>query len=201
MVSPDGRYIVFHSNRRGSFDIWRTDIDGGNPLQFTFGKKNYQPFISPDSRFVYYKSWENETGELRRISIGGGKPEQLNDKETSWGSFSPDGKFFAAAYKTDKQRLAIFSAETNKVIKQFDLAKNGSTYMGSRWDPDSKAVTFRDDAFGYWKQPIDGGPPSRLQGLPNEKLYNMSWSKDGKWFAFVRGQEIRDVVLLTNTAP
>ena len=84
-VSNDGRYIVFHSTRGGGFDIWRMDIDGGNPKQLTFGNKNYLPFISPDNRFVYYKSWENDVGELRRVSIDGGEPESLNDKETSWG--------------------------------------------------------------------------------------------------------------------
>jgi hypothetical protein len=33
------------------------------------------------------------------------------------------------------------------------------------------------------------------EGLPKEKFYNFSWSRDGKWLAFVRGQEIRNVVL------
>lgn len=192
-VSNDGRYIVFHSSRAGGFDIWRMDVDGGNPKQLTFGKKNYQPFISPDSRFVYYKCWENDVGELRRVSIDGGEPEILNDKETSWGSFSPDGKYFAASYKTDKYRLAVFSAETNKVIKQFDFPKNGSTYMGSGWTPDGKAVAYRDYNYGYWLQPTGGDEPHRMEGLPKEKFYNFVWSKDGKQFAFVRGQEIRDV--------
>ena len=70
--------------------------------------------------------------------------------------------------------------------------------MGSRWTPDSTAVTYRDNNYGYWIQPIDGGEPHRLEGLPKEKFYNFAWSKDGKQFAFVRGQEIRDVVLFNN---
>ena len=81
-VSNDGRYIVFHSNRNGGFDIWRMNIDGGNPVQLTFGRQNYQPFVSTDNVYVYYKSWENGAGELRRVSIDGGKPEIINDKET-----------------------------------------------------------------------------------------------------------------------
>ena len=67
--------------------------------------------------------------------------------------------------------------------------------MATEWSPDSLAVVYRDYNFGYWRQPIDGGEAKRLEGLPKEKFYNFAFSKDGKWFAFVRGQEIRDVVL------
>jgi Tol biopolymer transport system component len=198
-VSNDGRYIVFHSNRGGGdFDIWRMDTNGGNPKQLTFGQKNYQPFVSADNRWVYYKSWERNVGELRRVWIDGGEPEILNDKETSWVSFSPDGKYFAASYKTDKNRLAIFSAATNEVVRQFDLPKNATMSIGSRWTPDSRAVAYRDWNDGYWLQPIEGGEPRKMEGLPREKFYNFAWSKDGKQFAFVRGQEIRDVVLFYN---
>jgi Tol biopolymer transport system component/DNA-binding winged helix-turn-helix (wHTH) protein len=198
-VSNDGRYIVFHSTRGGGgFDVWRMNADGGNPVRLTFDGKNYQPFVSADSRWVYYKAWKNKIGELRRVSIDGGEPEILNDKETSWGSFASDGKYFAALYKTDKSRLAIFAADTGTPLRQFDLPKTGTLYMGSRWTPDGQAVVFRDGNFGYWKQNIAGGAPERLAGLPREKLYNFAFSKNGESFAFVRGTEIRDVVLIQN---
>ncbi len=71
--------------------------------------------------------------------------------------------------------------------------------MGTRWTADGKSVTYRDTAYGYWVQDIEGGEPRRLEGLPKEKFYNFSWSRDGKWLAFVRGQEIRDVVLFRRT--
>jgi DNA-binding winged helix-turn-helix (wHTH) protein/Tol biopolymer transport system component len=196
-VSNDGRYIVFHSNRGGDFDIWRMDADGSNAKQLTFGGKGFQPAPSPDGHWVYYRSRLNDVGELCRVPIDGGTPECLNDKETSWGSFSPDGRFFAASYITDKHRLAIFSAGTHELIKQFDLPATGTLFMGSRWTADSRAVTYRDNSYGYWLQPIDG-EAVRLEGLPKEKFYNFAWSKDGKWLAFVRGQELRDVVLFTN---
>ena len=61
----------------------------------------------------------------------------------------------------------------------------------------AKAIAYRDFRFGFWLQPIDGSPPFQMEGLPKEKFYNFAWSKDGKWFAFIRGQEIRDVVLFT----
>jgi DNA-binding winged helix-turn-helix (wHTH) protein/Tol biopolymer transport system component len=195
-VSNDGRYILFHSNRiNGEFDIWRLDIDGSNPKQLTFGGKSFIPAPSPDGQWVYYKSWMDGIGRLCRVPIDGGEPDCLTDKETTWASFSPDGKYLAASYITDKPRLAIFLTQTHEVLKQFDLPKTATLYMGSRWTADGRSVTFRDQSFGYWAQPIDGGHAYRLEGLPKEKFYNFSWSRDGKWLALVRGQEIRDVVL------
>jgi DNA-binding winged helix-turn-helix (wHTH) protein/Tol biopolymer transport system component len=197
-VSKDGRYIVFHSSRNGGFDIWRMDINGEHPLQLTFGKENYQPTISPDSLFVYYKSNETGIGELRRISINGGESFALTDKETSWSCVSPDGKFIAALYRTDKRHIAILPIAGGQPLKLFDLPKSATTFGGIRWMPDGKAVVYYDTNYGYWQQPIDGGEASRMENLPKERLYNFAWSNDEKQFAFVRGQEIRDVVLWSN---
>ena len=197
-VSADGSSIFFHSNRTNlEMDVWRIGIDGSDLRQLTHGGKGFHPAPSPDGKWVYYKSFLDEVGPLCRVPVGGGESECLTKKETSWMSFSPDGKYLAASYITDKRRLAIISAETHQVVKQFDLPDTATLFMGSRWTPDGKAVTFRDTAYGYWVQDVDGGEPRRLEGLPKEKFYNFSWSRDGKWFAFVRGQEIRDVVLLT----
>jgi len=46
--------------------------------------------------------------------------------------------------------------------------------------------------------PVDGGATKLLEGLPPEKLYQFDWSPDGKQFAFTRGREVREVVLIEN---
>ncbi len=189
--------VVFHSNVNGDFDIWRMRSDGSDRRQLTFGRRNYQPFISRDGRWVYYKSWEkaNGKGELRRVPVDGGEPEIITNSETSWVSFSPDGQYFAAGLITDKHRLAIFSAADNRIVRQIDIPATSTLGLGTRWTPDSRSVAFRDIYSGIWLQPIDGGPAKKIDGLPDEKLYNFAWSKDGRFFAFVRGEEKRDVVL------
>ncbi len=194
-VSNDGRYVIFHSSRGGGVNIWRLDIENGSLKPLTFGRENYHPAISSDSRSVFYKSRDDGLGELRRVPIDGGESVALTDKETSWMSVSPDGTFIAARYKTDKNRLAVIPIEGGEPVKQFDTPKTALFYVGIRWMPDSKAIAYRDTAYGYWSQSIDGGPPVRMENLPKEFLYNFAWSKDGKQFAFVRGEEISDVVL------
>jgi hypothetical protein len=65
-----------------------------------------------------------------------------------------------------------------------------------RWTPDGKAVCYRDRANGVWRQDLSGGPPQKLKGLPEEKIYSYGWSRDGKLFALARGRENKDAVLI-----
>ena len=195
-VTGDGRYIVFQSNRSGSSEIWRANVEGGDMRQLTRGGNNSQPHASPDGRWVVYKSGSDDLGALWRISIDGGTPARLLDKGASWPRISPDGKLIACAYADVKEKLAIFSVEGGEPVKLFDVPRLANFNNGLRWTPDGKAVTYRDWANGVWKQTLDGGGPRRLEGLPQEKLYTYGWSRDGKLFAFARGTELRDVVLI-----
>ena len=82
------------------------------------------------------------------------------------------------------------------------LSREPGTLTTQAWvmaTPDGLAVVYRDNDFGYWSQSIEGGEAKRLENLPKEKLFTHAFSKDGKQFAFVRGQEIRDVVLISNS--
>ena len=192
-ASADGKYIVFQSTRAGhGSDIWRMNSDGSNVVQLTNDGKSHHPFIAPDSRSVYFKSFADGSGGLRRVSIDGGESEKLTDKEVSFPTVSPDGTRIAAGVGTS---LAVFSINGGEPEKIFDLTRFGTLSLNTAWTKDSKAIVYRDRGYGYWLHPIDGGEPQRLKGLPMEKFYNFAFSKDGKQFAFVRGQEIRDVVL------
>ena len=191
-TSNDGRYIVFQSTRAGGSDIWRMGADGSDVVRLTSDGKSNQPFISPDSHFVYYRSSGENSGGMHRIAIEGGEPEKLTDTEVAFISLSPDGKFAAAATGS---RLAVFPSTGGEPVKIFELTRFGTLTLNTRWSPDGRSIAYRDRGYGYWVQPVAGGEPQRLVGLPMEKFYNFAWSKDGKQFAFVRGQEIRDVVL------
>ena len=195
-VSRDGRFVVFHSTRGGGFDIWRMNTDGTDLRQLTFTGTNYQPFISPDGLWIYYKGFTGEKGGLRRIPAAGGEPEIIDENDTSWGSFSPDGQYFAAVFwKDEAYTLGLYSAADHSQLAEYRMSPSGTAFVGLGWMPDGRSIMYRDRFSGYWTQPITGGPPSKLPGLPDELLYNFSWSPDGSRLAFVRGQNFRDVVL------
>src|SRR5438132_983956 len=59
-VSPDGRYIVFMSDRTGVPHIWRMDIDGANVRQLTVKQYDEDPNISPDGQWIAFMSCMNK---------------------------------------------------------------------------------------------------------------------------------------------
>ncbi len=56
-VSPDGKKIVFTSDRSGDLELWTMDIDGKNQKQITFGL-GYDggAFFSPDGKRLVFRA-------------------------------------------------------------------------------------------------------------------------------------------------
>lgn len=198
-ISADGRTMVFQSNRSGGTEIWRANLDGSNARQLTSCGNNFQPNVSPDGKWVVYKSTCDGVGSLWRVPFDGGLAQRLTEKAFSWPSISPDGKWIACGLATPvKYQLAIIPIDGGEPVKFLDTAPLANIRLGIRWAGDGKSVVYRDQRVGLWRQTLDGGTPTRIPGLPLEKIYGFGWSRDNKFLAYTLGTEIRDVVLLTN---
>ena len=199
-VSADGTFIVFDSNRSGNSEIWRVGTDGNDLQQLTFDSGNQSPSLTPDGKWLVYEHSDSEGTSIRRVDLEGGKPLILASKSVNNPHVSPDGKFVACGYSASgKPQLAVFSIEGGAPVKLFNAPPTHNfENMAIRWSPDGRFISYRDWANGIWQQSIEGGAPVRLENLPQEKFYTYGWSPDYKQFAFVRGQEIRDVVLINN---
>jgi len=201
-ITADGRSLVFHSNRSGHFAVWRSDLDGGNMTQVTGEETAAQPYVSPDGKYIVYISNYDGIGTLWRMPSAGGQPSRLTDRVGGWAQISPNSKSVACELNINgKAKVAILTLETGEVLKSFDFARVANPRLGIHWTPDGKAVTYRDWTNGIWKQDLDGTPPKRLEGLPEEKLFAYGWSPDGKLFAYSRGLTTRDVVLIKRQEP
>jgi Tol biopolymer transport system component len=123
-VSSDGRYVVFVTNRSGSVNIWRIDIDGNNLKQLTEGGTwDGNPSLSPDGKWVVFHSPRSGKVTLWKVSIDGGTPVQLTDKFTRRPSISPDGKFIACFFLDDhdRTRIGILPFDGGDFVKSFDM--------------------------------------------------------------------------------
>jgi Tol biopolymer transport system component/DNA-binding winged helix-turn-helix (wHTH) protein len=197
-VTGDGRYIVFESNRNRADEIWRINIDGSEPKQLTQCGKNVQPAVSPDGKWVVYRS-DCDSGRLWRTTIDGSDAKPLTENAAGWPWISADSKWIACEYtEGGKTELAVISIDGGSPAKLFEVAPMANFRYAIRWTPDGKAITYRDWANGLWRQSLEGGAPQQVAGLPDEKMYSNGWSRDGKLFAFTRGVEMRDVILITS---
>lgn len=195
-ISDDNRFIVFQSNRNGQQAVWRANADGSDLRQIT-DTFTGEPTISPDGHWIVYSKGEENSGELWRVSIDGGEPLRLTENGGDWARISPDGKLVAYQAKINGQtKLAIISIDGGQPLKLFDTAPDANFRSGVRWRPDGQAIAYRDWVDGIWLQPLDQSAPKRLEGLPHEKLHAFDWSPDGKFFAYTRGTEMRDVMLI-----
>ncbi|HEY1375704.1 MAG TPA: biopolymer transporter Tol [Gemmataceae bacterium] len=97
--SPDGKQIVFCSQRTGDLQLWVMNADGSHPRQLTTAKGCYNggPFFSPDGKRVVFRSDRREKDRLQLyvINADGTGERALTDKPTwvCWGPFwHPDGR-------------------------------------------------------------------------------------------------------------
>ena len=210
-VSPNGRYVLYSSNRSGRWNIWRIDADGNNSKQVSDGDgPDSSPKCSPDGKWIVFQSLRSGKSTLWKVPIDGGPASQLTDQLALLFSISPDGKFIAYATLDEQvstqSQLVIIPFEGGPSVKSLSprfsiFGGNGATSAGLMWTPDGRAITYADQlnrAGNLWSQPIDGGPPKQLTNFPSDMIFRFAWSTDGKQLAVSRGKFTDDVVLIKN---
>jgi Tol biopolymer transport system component len=170
--SPDGKRIVFNSNRTGNFQIWICNSDGSHPLQLTslggsvFGSARW----SPDDAHITFDSNAEGQWEIYVTSVNGGKPKRItnnpdNDIQPSW---SHDGKriYFASDRSGEYQvwQVSAGGGEAAQVTRKGGIANIES--------PDGKWVYYTKSWDGpLWKMPRDGGEETQVLESVQESFF------------------------------
>jgi TolB protein len=94
--APDGQRLVFASNRDGSLQIYRTDMQGTSPVRLTHdGEFNTAPAWSPRHDTIAYLGRSNDRGlDLYTIQADGSNRQRLTSQGISEDSptWAPDGR-------------------------------------------------------------------------------------------------------------
>ena len=201
-VSPDGRYILFASNRSGAFSIWRLDLDGNNQKQLT----NNETFAvnavaSPDGKWVVYQSLRDGKWQLWKIPIDGGDATSLTDKQCVTPVISPDGKTVACLSPDEKAgfkwQLIIAPFDRGPITKVLEFPATANQLL--EWTRDGRSIAYVDasgDAQNIFAQPIDGGQRKQLTNFKTDGLAAFNFTRDGKQLILGRGPQTNDVVLI-----
>lgn len=184
--SPDGRRIVFDSDRSGDPEIWLAENDGSNPVQLTNLKaRTGTPRWSPDGRNITFDSSASGHSEIYVVSVNGGQPRRLETGRPSAAHpyWSSDGRWI---YFTSEQPMSVWKVPSTGG-KAVALTREGRYFPQESLD--GKRVFYvigGEDGAELWSVSVDGGDERREQGVPKLPL-DAAWTPTGKGIYYISG--------------
>ncbi len=185
---PNGRSIVFSSDRARNYALWRVPASGGTPTRVPMVSENASaPAFSRDGRKMLYAQVFDDTNIWRFDLTGRTAPKKVvsSTQYDSSPSISPDGS--RIAFRSNRSGSNEVWESDAEGRASFQLTRVGGALTGTpRWSPDGSRVVFDsrpDGQADIYTVPAAGGPMRRVTNAPSEDVVP-SWSQDGKWIYF-----------------
>ncbi|AFL87473.1 periplasmic component of the Tol biopolymer transport system [Terriglobus roseus DSM 18391] len=186
--SPDGKSLLFSSNRRNAFQLWTIPSSGGTPspvqTNSTFAT---DPVFDRKGDILFVDSRENWNIWRRSITGSPGTEQRL---------IASSGRNYDPRYSPNGQRIA-FASDRSGTMQLWTAMADGSapqqlTHLagswlgGIAWSPDGSQIAF--DARPNQRSAIyiisaTGGEPKILETNSYEERMP-AWSVDGKTLYF-----------------
>jgi len=166
--SPDGKSIVFVSDRSGYDDLWVADAAGAHARQLTsFGPAAVgTPRWSPDGRQVAFDSVKDGHSGIFIVNAEGGAPRAFT--QDSWQNMMPswsrDGRFIYFVSTRGGGQLRVWKQPVGGGAPVGITRSVGGEAVESA---DGRVVYVSDGARGIWQVSPDGHDEHPVPGLEN----------------------------------
>lgn len=207
--SPNGKKIVFESNRDGHWEIYMMDNDGKNQQRLTIGKyDNRRPSWHPTGEKIIFESNRSGAFELYELTLTSKSVKKIKVKNLQgvpmFAKYSSDGtKIAFSLMKSDTVSNIQIVSHKGTFIKAFTNYNYRSVYPN--WSRDDRSILFfsrhetnnTDDEIYIMN--LDGSSKKRLTNWPKHN-FCPAWSKDGKKIAYVTSmKDIRPEIYIMDS--
>src|SRR5262245_60496680 len=162
--SPEGKSMLFVTNRSGHWNLWMGNADGTGLREFEAQSLlPFHPAWSPDSREIAFDSAASGKGEIWLVDASGGRPRRL--------VAMPGGAQVPSWSRDGKRILFYTNAEGTRQI--WEVQATGGTPVqltrGGAYDPSESVDGYLYHgsvlSAGVWRMPL-------AQRLPDGSLAN-----------------------------
>ena len=192
-VSPDGRTVLFVSNRSGAYDIWSVPVAGGEMTQLASSPTfDGDPAWSPDGQWIVFQSRRRGTADLWIMPAAGGEPRQLTDwPSNEWRAhWSPDGTTIAFVSNRDASQAEVWTIPAAGGAAT--RVTRGAGGVGDvQWSRDGRTLFYTGATAAGPRQlfrvPASGGTPRALtRAVGNASISGLGFdvSPDGAQVAY-----------------
>lgn len=194
--SPDGKRLLFASDRDGNREIYVWDIQqtqagqvGGQLTNLTQNEApDWQPAWAPDGERVAFSSYRDENWEVYTVHADGTEPTRLtNDPASDFSpAWSPDGRkiLFASRRRGDADLFTVDVA-TGELTQ---LTRSKLDEYDPAWSPDGQWIafaTYMGDQSDIFVMRADGSDPVNITQSPYANDFQPTWTPDSAWLTFV----------------
>ncbi len=203
--APDGKHILFSSERSGSADAWLVAVAGGKVQgEPIFVKKDWgsRPMGFTRTGSFFYAADNNvfsvQIAELDPASGNMVSPPQPafrrgNMRSPDW---SPDGRLLAAVDALKPMRAVIIRSMDTGEERELRVGERtiAGARSGLRWTPDGKAVVVPESEYkNLIRIDVQTGQVTSLMPLPALVDCSFDFSRDGNVVFYVRQAAPPDV--------
>lgn len=192
-MSPDGKKIVFTSEREGWWKIWVMNSDGSDISQLTHASSaEYAPAWSPDSQKIAFVSGRRGGTQIFVMTKDGQNLTQLTSSgKHAMPHWAIDDKIYYSKEVSGTYQIWQMKSDGSN---QQQLTQSGGDKLMPQLSPDRSRILYYGNQDGNMEIYVMELSTKKMLRLTHHPLMDIRarWSKDGRWIVFERGNKGND---------